>query len=301
MDAPVSAPADARATEARVLVTGASSMVGDYLLPKLATDPTRPALALGRRRPSAASADVPWRPFDLAQRQPFPAATAWIHLAPLPLAPPHLAAAAEAGVRRLVAVGTTSRHVKHLSRRAAERRAAAAQRDAEAVLANRCPALGIRWTVLRPPLVYCEGRDGNVTALARLIRRAPLLPVAGRAEGLRQPLHAADLAWACHAVLDNPRTYDRAYDLPGGETLSYRALLERIASALGRRVRPVRVPAVLLDLALWTLALHPRFRHVNPEMGRRMNQHLVYDGAPAQRDFDFRPRPFAPVFPEGFR
>jgi nucleoside-diphosphate-sugar epimerase len=299
MDAPLSAPPDRDADAVRVLITGASSMVGDHLLAELATDAARPVLALGRRRP--APANVPWQPFDLAQRQPLPIATAWIHLAPLPLAVPHLDAAAAAGVRRLVAVGTTSRHVKHLSRRAAERRATVAQRDAEAALAARCPGLGIRWTVLRPPLVYCEGRDGNVTTLARLIRRAPLLPVAGRAEGLRQPLHAADLAWACGAVLDNPRTYGRIYDLPGGETLTYRTLLERIAVALGRRVRLIGLPAEVLDLALWTLALHPRFRHVNAEMGRRMNQDLVYDGGDAQRDFGFRPRPFSPVFPDGFR
>jgi len=51
---------------------------------------------------------------------------------------------------------------------------------------------------------------------------------------------------------------------------------------------------------LWKLAFTLARRWL-PEataaMGTRMNQDLVFDGSPAERDFGWAPRPFRPVFP----
>jgi nucleoside-diphosphate-sugar epimerase len=134
-----------------------------------------------------------------------------------------------------------------------------------------------------------------VSRLARLARRFGAIPLAGTGAGLRQPVHAEDLARAALAVLDHPATRGRAYDLPGGETLSYRAMVERVFEGLGRRPRVIPVPPVLWR-AGFTVAgrLLPG---ANAQMGARMEVDLTFDAGPAQRDFNWRPRDFRPRFP----
>jgi hypothetical protein len=39
----------------------------------------------------------------------------------------------------------------------------------------------VAWTILRPTLIYVEGRDANVSRLAGLIRRFKVLPLSGGA------------------------------------------------------------------------------------------------------------------------
>jgi nucleoside-diphosphate-sugar epimerase len=83
---------------------------------------------------------------------------------------------------------------------------AASLAEAEAEVERFCAEPGVAWTILRPTLIYDEGRDGNVSRLAGLIRRFGVLPLSGEGEGLRQPVHAEDLAvGACAPPARAPR------------------------------------------------------------------------------------------------
>ncbi|MBL8493609.1 MAG: NAD-dependent epimerase/dehydratase family protein [Burkholderiales bacterium] len=238
-----------------------------------------------------------WRQADVSRDGGLPAgADTLIHIAPLALLPPLIPAFAACGGRRLVAFGTTSLYSKSASDDARERALAERVADAESSVARLCAAHGIAWTVLRPTLVYGAGMDRNVTLIAALIRRLRCFPLFGPARGLRQPVHAADLAEACLRALDQPATIGRAYNLAGGETLDYREMVRRIFIALGRTPRFVRVPLPLFRLAMWCIARLPRYRDFNPEMARRMNHDLVFDCSDAERDFGFAPRRFQPRF-----
>ena len=78
------------------------------------------------------------------------------------------------------------------------------------------------------------------------MRRWHLLPLPLGATGLRQPVHAEDLAAACVAALENSATYGKTYELGGGERLSFRSMLMRMraeAAAL-----PVPIPLAALAL-----------------------------------------------------
>ena len=111
---------------------------------------------------------------------------------------------------------------------------------------------------------------------------------------LRQPVHAEDLAEAVCAVLKSDATCGRSYNLSGGETLSYRQMVERIFVAEGRTARVLPLPLGPLRLLLRLLSLLPRFRYVKPEMADRMSQDLIYDHGDAARDFGYAPRGFWP-------
>jgi nucleoside-diphosphate-sugar epimerase len=145
-------------------------------------------------------------------------------------------------------------------------------------------------------LIYCEGQDANVSRLAALAERYRVIPLAGSGRGLRQPVHAEDLAWAATAAAASPVTPGRTYDLPGGETLTYKQMVERIFLGLDRAPRILCAPQLLWRLA-FRLA-RGRLPGATAAMGERMNQDLAFDGEPAARDFGWAPRAFKPVFPQ---
>ena len=111
-----------------------------------------------------------------------------------------------------MAVSSTSRITKAHSPIAEEQAVAARLAAGEAAVIAACTAAGVGWTLLRPTLIYAEGEDRNISRLAGLIARFGVLPLAGRGEGLRQPVHAADLAHA--AVVRGDRGREASLDLP---------------------------------------------------------------------------------------
>ena len=131
-----------------------------------------------------------------------------------------------------------------------------------------------------------------MTEILRFVRRWGGFPLLGRADGLRQPVHAEDVAMACVSALTVPAAGNRAYNLSGGETLSYREMVCRIFAAIGKRPQAVTIPRWLFRLAVAALRRLPRYRNWTTEMAERMNRDLVFDHGDAARDLGFSPRPF---------
>lgn len=276
-----------------VLVLGATSLIGDFLLARLNAAGIEP-MALSRRPPSD---DVCWVDADLADpdlADELPPVATVFSLSPIWLLPQALPALKAVGMTRLVAFSSTSRFTKQDSSDATERGVAKALADAEVKVEAFCAENGVAWTILRPTLIYVEGRDGNVSRLASLIRRFKILPLSGRGEGLRQPVHAEDLAIGALAATTASAAHDKAYDLTGGETLTYRTMAQRVFEGLDRRPMILGLPPWLFRLLL-TLA-RPFYPGATATMGDRMAQDLTFDDAPARRDFGWAPRDFRPRF-----
>jgi nucleoside-diphosphate-sugar epimerase len=228
--------------------------------------------------------------------QAIPPAPAAIHIAPLWHAPPLVEVLAARGLRRLIAFGSTSRFTKQRSADAGERDLARRLADAEDSLRAACERHGIAWTVFRPTLIYGGGGDRNLSAIAGWARRLGFVMIAGSGRGLRQPVHADDLAAACVRALDTPATHGRIYDLGGATVLTYRAMAKAVCRASGG-ARVVGVPSGLLRAAFRLASVLPRERQVTASMVDRMEQDLTADHGPAQRDFGYAPRAFA--YPDG--
>jgi nucleoside-diphosphate-sugar epimerase len=279
-----------------VLVLGATSLVGSYLLPRLAAAGHAP-LAVSRRPPTSPSTLAQWFGIDITRATAsLPACPTAIHLAPLWLLPPLVETMAANGLRRIIAFGSTSRFTKERSANAGEREVARRLAESEDVLRETCLRHGIAWTLFRPTLIYGGGRDRNLTAIAGWARRLGFVAVAGKGSGLRQPVHADDLAAACVQALASSVTHGREYDLGGATVLSYRAMAEGVARATGG-ARVIGVPAPLLRTAFRAASLLPRYRQLTASMVDRMEEDLVVDHSPAQRDFGYAPRAFA--YPDG--
>lgn len=276
-----------------VLVLGATSLVGEFLLARLNAQGIEP-MSLSRRPPVD---DVCWVDGDLTDPNlvdELPPVATVFSLSPIWLLPQALPALKARGMTRLVAFSSTSRFTKQASPEASERAVAQALAEAEAEVEAFCAEQGVAWTILRPTLIYVEGRDANVSRLAGLIRRFKVLPLSGAGEGLRQPVHAEDLAAGAIAAARAPAARNKAYDLVGGETLTYRTMAERIYAGLGRRPAILPLPPRLFRLLL-TLA-KPFYPGATATMGDRMAQDLTFDDGAARRDFGWTPRDFRPRF-----
>lgn len=284
--------ADARR---RISVLGATSLVGACLLPLL-TQAGWQVTAYSRRAAQPAGERVSWRQIKDATLAPFPMREGnspdWICVAPIWVLPEHFAWLEAQGARRVVVLSSTSRFTKDDSsdpeEQAVARRLAKAEARVQAWAENR----GVEWVILRPALIYGLGRDKNIAEIARFIRRFGFFPLFGKAAGLRQPIHAQDVAGACLAALQAPGAANRAYNLSGGETLAYRDMVARVFAALGRPSRLVHVPLSAFRVAVALMRCLPRYRHWSVAMAERMNRDLVFDHAEAARDLDFKPRAF---------
>lgn len=279
-------------------VLGAASLVGESLLPVLAGAGWRVVAYSRRMVDRAGDGRVLWRRLAGESASPVPPAGEdgaipfWICLAPLWVLPDYLPLIEAAGARRIVVLSSTSRFTKVGSGDTAEQANAAQLIADEARVQAWAASRGIEWVILRPTLIYGHGRDKNITEIARLVRRFGFFPLLGKATGLRQPVHADDVANACAAALQSAAASNHAYNLSGGETLPYREMVGRIFAAMNRRPRLVTVPLSVFRLAIACLRWLPRYRQWSAAMAERMNLDMVFDPADAARDLNFSPRRF---------
>jgi nucleoside-diphosphate-sugar epimerase len=295
-----------------VCVTGASSQLGVFLLPRLRAAGFR-VLALSRRSPERAlevADGVSWMRTGCvldgetggpAMSQPSP--DFLVSCGPLDLA--RRIVLRHPGLQRVVAFSSSSVHSKAASGSRAERGQMAAMAADEADLQAACADKDLPLLLLRPTLIWGCGLDRNVSLLAALARRWRLIPLAGRAGGLRQPVHADDLAALAVRALQSPRALRLAAAVAGGSTLTFREMAQRLAALRQPPARLLSLPESLLVTLVHLLSAVPGawragLRGVNAEMVRRQNRDLVFDDSELRRALGWNPRPFEPG-PEDFR
>ena len=159
---------------------------------------------------------------------------------------------------------------------------------------SACAERGLPLLLLRPTLIYGCGRDSNVSLLAGLARRFGLIPLAGSATGLRQPVHADDLAQLAVKALRSAQPLDAVSPACGGDTLSYREMAARVAALQRRPVRLLSLPEGIMALLVRIAAALQPGTGANPEMVRRQNRDLVFDDSALRLALDWSPRPFEP-------
>nr|WP_254431961.1 NAD-dependent epimerase/dehydratase family protein [Azonexus fungiphilus] len=275
---------------------GASSLVGGCLLAQL-EEMEWSAIAFSReKRVAIQGGTVEWRQLPAPGMKSMEITcpiSHWICVAPIWVLPDYFALIEASGARRLVALSSTSRFTKVGSGDTAENAVAAKLIESEARVQAWADDRGIEWVVLRPTLIYGLARDKNISEMARIICRFGFFPLLGSAQGLRQPIHAEDVAAACVAALRVPSAANRAYNISGGETLAYREMVSRVFTALGRPARLATVPLWAFRLAVAMLRYLPPYRHWSAAMAERMNRDLVFDHTDAACDLGFKPRGFA--------
>jgi nucleoside-diphosphate-sugar epimerase len=273
------------------LIFGATGQVGTFLLPQLLVRGASVQAVSRTPPPTGGSERLEWIAGDLfdpaialpndaqvvVSLGPLDAFAAWFEREPL------------AGVRRVLALSSMSAQSKRASPDRTEREVAARLLAAEERLARVANARGIAWTVLRPTLIYGDARDRSLAPIVRFARRWRVLPIPIGADGLRQPVHAADVADAVAAAIDCAAAAGRIYPLGGGERLRFNDLLWRLRAALPGFVLPLPVPRLALYIARRLLAGDAA---ISDGALRRLREPLIADNSAAARDFGYAPRAF---------
>jgi uncharacterized protein YbjT (DUF2867 family) len=146
------------------------------------------------------------------------------------------AAAAKAGVRRLVHVSALGADA------AAPSRYARAKAAGEAAVRAAFPEA----TIVRPSLVFGP-EDQFFNRFAAMARFSPVLPLIG-GETRFQPVYVRDVAQAIVAALTLPEAQGTTYELGGPGVYTMRALMEFILEQSWRRRLLVPVPLALAKL-----------------------------------------------------
>jgi NADH dehydrogenase len=277
---------------AALLVTGANGRLGRSLIRAAAG--RRPVRALVRSERAAASlrelperlrpeiVQVDWSD-AAALAKAGAGASDWVHLVGIlketrqsryvdaheRAAEALVAAARDAGARRLVAVSILGADP------ASPNACLASKGRADAtLLAGPVPA-----TVLRVPMVLGPGEAGAFALRAQA--SAPFAFLVRGGATREQPIDARDLVRALERALEAP-VERAALDLAGPESLSHRALVERVGALLGRRPRVVPVPRAAVE----ALAFVFERLLADPPLTRAMLGVLEHDD-------DIDPRPAA--------
>lgn len=276
------------------IIFGATGATGRFLLADLRARGER-VYAVSRRGAAVdATSQATWILGDLygAIGTLPPAADVIVSLGPLDAFTAWFAASPVAGVRRVVALSSMSAEGKRASADAAERELSATLRKAEQDLLHTAAARGIDATVLRPTLIYGGGPDRSLVPIVRFALRWHVMPIPLRACGLRQPVHAADLASAVSAVVDCAAARGKIYALGGGERLRFDRMLWRLRAEMPQFVLPLPLPQLFIRAAL-RVRSRAGTAAISMAAVQRLRSHLIADNDEAVRDFGYSPRPFS--------
>ncbi|PJD93170.1 MAG: epimerase [Legionella sp.] len=216
----------------------------------------------------------------------------WFCLAPIWVLPDYFSLLEAHGVQKVIAVSSTSRISKLDSLDPKEQVIAEKLMEGEEALKSWCTEKGIDWVIIRPTLIYGLGRDKNITAISAFIRRFGFFPILGDADGLRQPIHAEDMADVCIAAMMEPKSSQQIYHVSGGETITYREMVIRVFKTLGKPVKILKTPFWIFRVVVLVLGRLPRYQFLSIGMVERMNEDLIFQNDKAMNELNFRSRPF---------
>ena len=272
----------------RVLLTGATGLLGGELLKLLLAEGHEARCLLRAGSPNASRLDAERAEIfrgDAANEEDLLRALqgtdALLHVAGIEYAQPVVEAARRAGVGRVVVVGSTSVHSSY------EFRAGPKLRMERVVRRS-----GLDWTIVRPSMIYGSERDKNVQRLLRFLDRSPVFPMFGPGTNLWQPVYHEDCARGVYEALVRPSAVGRSYDLPGGESLTYLDLVKTAAGALGKKPRIVRLPLEPVRLLLGAVEKLRLPLPVGSEQVLRLREDKAYPYEEARRELGYAPRPF---------
>lgn len=148
-----------------------------------------------------------------------------------------------------------------------------------------------RFNILRPTLIYGFGIDSNVTAISKFIGKYKIFPIYKNGSGLRQPVHLEDLANSVISLFHaGKKSYNKEYNLSGGETLSYYQMVKKIF--LAQNQTPIIFKTKFLPFFMEIANKFSSNQLINKEVVLNMEKDFVFSHIEAQKDFNYSPRKF---------
>ena len=275
-----------------VFVTGGTGFTGSHLLPLLLKNgyEVRCLYRLGSDRSVLLRAHptIEWVLGDISDPQGLSAAmqgtSAFVNIASLGFghADSIVRAVQDARIQRAIFISTTAIFTQ-LNARSRQVRLAAE---------NAIETSGLKYTILRPTMIYGSARDRNMWRLIRWMRYSPMVPVFGDGNYLQQPIYVGDVAQAILSSLCNDQTIGKSYNIAGKTALTYNQVIDTMARQMNRRVWKVHIPSTpVVGLLKFFERLHVPFP-IKAEQILRLNENKNFSYEEGARDFGFNPLSF---------
>ena len=191
-------------------------------------------------------------------------------------------AAQTAGVRRAVFVSTTA----IFTQLNAESKAIRLRAE------HTIETSGLRYTILRPTMIYGTSHDRNMWRLIRFMRYSRIVPIFGDGKSLQQPIHVDDVAQAVLSCLKSDSTIGKSYNIAGKHPLTYNQVIDTIAAKINKRVRKLHMPfPPVVAMMKFFERLHIHLP-VKAEQVLRLNENKNFSYEDAEKDFGFHPLSF---------
>jgi uncharacterized protein YbjT (DUF2867 family) len=100
---------------------------------------------------------------------------------------------------------------------------------------------GLNYTIFRPSMLFGPG-DKNFTVLARMIKKAPFIPVIGKGKYKWQPVSVRNVAELFVLALENSKAENKTYEVRGPEVFTFNQILDTIMEVIGITKLKVHVP-----------------------------------------------------------
>jgi NADH dehydrogenase len=189
--------------------------------------------------------------------------------------------AAEAGgARHFVHVSSASvvyPNTTHYSR---------SKREAEDVV-TACRRM--RWTVVRPTLVYDREGGLEFKLYADFVKRFPIVPLVAGGRARKRPVHVDDLLNGLLAIAGNPVAFGKTYNLSGGDSVTLRELAELMLERAGARKPMLGLPASVCSVAARAWGALNRRALLMEHTLAGLTQDADLDPSDAVRELGYRP------------
>ena len=274
----------------KVFVTGATGFTGSHVVPLLLKNgyEVRCLYRSSSDRSFLSDSNIEWVLGDVSDANSLATAMqgadALVNIASLGFghADSIISAAKAAGIQRVIFISTTAIFT--------QLNAPSKKVRVGAELAIETS--GLKYTILRPTMIYGSDRDRNMWRLIRFMRYSPIIPVFGDGKYLQQPIYVDDVAQAVVNCLSNESTIGRSYNIAGKQPLMYNDVIDTIAKQMNKRVWKIHVPSKPIVSLLRPFEKTRLPLPIKSEQVLRLNENKNFSYAEAQRDFGFNPLAF---------
>jgi nucleoside-diphosphate-sugar epimerase len=269
----------------KIFVTGATGFTGSHVVPLLLKSgyAVRCLYRASSDRSSLVNLDIEWALGDVSDSQSLTSAMqgtdALVNVASLGFghADSIVSAAKSAGIQRAVFISTTAIFTQ----------LNAGSKKVRVAAELAIETSGLKYTILRPTMIYGSPRDRNMWRLIKFMRLSPIVPIFGDGKYLQQPIYVDNVAQAMVDCLSNDNTIGKSYNIAGKQPLTYNDVIDTIAKRMNKRVWKIHVPSKpVVSLLKFLERMRIPFP-IKAEQVLRLNENKDFSYAEAQKDFGF--------------